>query len=150
MKSFHNDWQQCQTTKISLYSNKGGFPGGSVTKNPPANTGDMGLTPHPGKSRMPGSNWTHAPQLLNLYSRAWEAQLLKPARPTEPMPRNKRSQCSEKPARPKEEPPLTATREEPTQQQRPSTHRNKWKKIFLNSKGRVLKHLVSVVPACQH
>ena len=25
-----------------------GFPGGSVIKNPPANAGDMGLTPGPG------------------------------------------------------------------------------------------------------
>ena len=27
-----------------------GFPGGSVVKNPPANAGDMGLIPGPGRS----------------------------------------------------------------------------------------------------
>ena len=34
----------------------GGFPGGSVVKNPPANAGDMGLSPGPGRSHMPWSN----------------------------------------------------------------------------------------------
>ena len=42
--------------KISLcYSRKGGFPGGSVVKNLPANagaSGDMGLVP--GSGRFPG------------------------------------------------------------------------------------------------
>ena len=32
------------------------FPGGPVIKNPPANTGDMGLSPGPGRSHMPWSN----------------------------------------------------------------------------------------------
>ena len=30
-----------------------GFPGGTVVKNLPANAGDTGLTPGPGKSHMP-------------------------------------------------------------------------------------------------
>ena len=34
----------------------GGFPGGAVVKNPPANAGDMGLSPGPGRSHMPRSN----------------------------------------------------------------------------------------------
>ena len=33
-----------------------GFPGGAVVKNPPANAGDMGLSPGPGISHMPRSN----------------------------------------------------------------------------------------------
>ena len=33
-----------------------GFPGGAVVKNPPANAGDMGLSPGPGRSHMPRSN----------------------------------------------------------------------------------------------
>ena len=33
-----------------------GFPGGAVVKNPPANAGDMGLSPGLGRSHMPGSN----------------------------------------------------------------------------------------------
>ena len=33
-----------------------GFPGGTVVKNPPANTGDTGSSPGPGRSHMPQSN----------------------------------------------------------------------------------------------
>ena len=33
-----------------------GFPGGAVVKNPPANAGDMGSSPGPGRSHMPQSN----------------------------------------------------------------------------------------------
>ena len=32
------------------------FPGGTVGKNPPANAGDMGLSPGPGRSHMSLSN----------------------------------------------------------------------------------------------
>ena len=33
-----------------------GFPGGAVVKNLPANAGDMGSIPGPGRSHMPRSN----------------------------------------------------------------------------------------------
>ena len=33
-----------------------GFPDGAVVKNPPANAGDTGLSPVPGRSHMPQSN----------------------------------------------------------------------------------------------
>ena len=33
-----------------------GFPGGAVVKNPPANAGDMGSSPGPGRSHMPRSS----------------------------------------------------------------------------------------------
>ena len=33
-----------------------GFPGGAVVKNPPANAGDTGSSPGPGRSHMPQSN----------------------------------------------------------------------------------------------
>ena len=33
-----------------------GFPYGAVVKNPPANAGDMGSSPGPGRSHMPQSN----------------------------------------------------------------------------------------------
>ena len=33
-----------------------GFPGGAVVRNPPANAGDMGLSPGPGRSHMLQSN----------------------------------------------------------------------------------------------
>ena len=32
-----------------------GFPGGAVIKNPPANAGDTGPSPGPGRSHMPQS-----------------------------------------------------------------------------------------------
>ena len=32
------------------------FPGGAVVKNPPANAGDTGSIPGPGRSHMPWSN----------------------------------------------------------------------------------------------
>ena len=32
------------------------FPGGTVVENPPANAGDTGLSPGPGRSYMPQSN----------------------------------------------------------------------------------------------
>ena len=32
------------------------FPGGAVVKNPPADAGDMGSSPGPGRSHMPWSN----------------------------------------------------------------------------------------------
>ena len=58
-----------------------GFPGDSVVKNLPANAEDMGSIPDPGRSHMPGINWTHAPQLLSLSSRAFELQLMKATYP---------------------------------------------------------------------
>ena len=58
------------------------FPGGRVVKNPPANAGDTGSSPGPGRSHMPWSNEAHAPQLLSLCSRAREPQLLSPSATT--------------------------------------------------------------------
>ena len=53
-----------------------GFPGGAAVKNLPANAGDTGSSPGPGRSHTPRSNYAHAPQLLSLCSRAREPQLL--------------------------------------------------------------------------
>ena len=33
-----------------------GFPGGAVVENPPANAGDTGSSPGPGRSHVPRSN----------------------------------------------------------------------------------------------
>ena len=49
------------------------FPGGAVVKNPPANAGDTGSSPGPGRSHMPQSNSAHAPQLLSLRATTTEA-----------------------------------------------------------------------------
>ena len=51
---------QLKTKKI------GGFPGGAVVENLPANAGDTGLSPGLGRSHMPRSNWARKPQLLSL------------------------------------------------------------------------------------
>ena len=48
--------------------------GGEVDKNPPANVGDMGLIPGPGRFHMPGNDKVRAPQILNLDSRACALQ----------------------------------------------------------------------------
>ena len=39
-----------------LWKGRGGFPGGAVVKNPPANAGDTGSSPGRGRSHMPQSN----------------------------------------------------------------------------------------------
>ena len=59
-------------------SKLGTFPGGAVVKNLPANAGDTGSIPSPGRSHILWNNWAHAPQLLSLRSRAYEPQLLSP------------------------------------------------------------------------
>ena len=46
---------------LHLKDQHGGFPGGSVVKNPPANAGDMGSSPGPGGSHMPWSNYAREP-----------------------------------------------------------------------------------------
>ena len=40
----------------AIKEDKKGFPGGSVVKNPPANGGDTGSNPGPGRSHMSRSN----------------------------------------------------------------------------------------------
>ncbi|NIG60847.1 WD repeat-containing protein 31 isoform 1 [Pontoporia blainvillei] len=43
--------------KVKIWNqDSGGFPGGAVVKNLPANAGDMGTSPGPGRSHMPWSN----------------------------------------------------------------------------------------------
>ena len=46
-----------------------GFPGGAVVENLPANAGDTGSSPGPGRSHMSRSDWAREPQLLSL--RVW-------------------------------------------------------------------------------
>ena len=47
----------------------GGFPGGAVVGNLPANAEDTGSGPGLGRSHMPRSGWAREPQLLSL--RVW-------------------------------------------------------------------------------
>ena len=43
-----------------------GLPGGAVAKNLPANAGDTGSIPHPGRSYMSRSKKARVPQLLSV------------------------------------------------------------------------------------
>ena len=58
------------------------FPGGTVVKDLPANSGDTDLNTSPGRSHMPQSNKARVPEVLNLRSRAHEPQLLSPCATT--------------------------------------------------------------------
>ena len=69
----HNDNLKCYIKTVEW-----GFPGGTVVKNLPANTGNTGASPDPGRSHMPWTNLARVPQALSLCSRAREPQLLKP------------------------------------------------------------------------
>ena len=42
--------------QISIRNYGEDFPGGTVVKNPPANAGDTGSSPGPGRFHMPQSN----------------------------------------------------------------------------------------------
>ena len=111
------------------------FPGGSEVQNLPANAGDTGSIPGPGRSHMPWSKQACVPQLLSQCSRAQEPPLLSPQAATtketcsrEPMPRK------EKPTPQLQGSPTPTTNEESMQQQgprRPETHRIIFKKELL-------------------
>ena len=49
-----NRWEEAVFS--SLKNELQGFPGGTVVKNPPANAGDTGSSPGPGRFHMPRSN----------------------------------------------------------------------------------------------
>ena len=48
--------QTISIQEVSLKMQLQGFPGGAVVKNPPANAGDTGSSPGPGRSHTPRSN----------------------------------------------------------------------------------------------
>ena len=52
--------------------------GASWVKNSPANAGDMGSVPSPGRCYMLWSNQASVPKLVSLRSRAQKLQLLSP------------------------------------------------------------------------
>ena len=102
------------------------FPGGAVVENPPANAGDTGFCPGPGRSHMPRSNKARAPQLLSLRSRARKPQLLKVHRPRACAPQQREATTTRN--------PRTATKSSPrspqlekahAQQRRPNADKNK-------------------------
>ena len=94
-----------------------------MVKNPPANAGDMGSIPGPGRSYMPGATkpgaakhrnyWTSALEPVSCSYWAGAPQLPKPSS-LEPVLHQKRSCQMDKPEHHNEEkPPLTANRESP-------------------------------------
>ena len=62
------------------------FPGGAVVKNPPANAGDMGSSPGPGRPHMPWSNKAHVPQLLSPRAATTEARAPRARAPQQEKP----------------------------------------------------------------
>ena len=48
--------EQVNTINYTVRKTKWGFPGGTVVRNPPANSGDAGSSSGPGRSHMPRSN----------------------------------------------------------------------------------------------
>ena len=90
-------WERSVYNK-HIRSRRRGFPSGTMVQNPPANAGDTGSSPGPGRSHMPRSNWVRAPQLLSLRSRVCELQLLSPrATTTEARAPRARAPQQEKP-----------------------------------------------------
>ena len=63
--------------KNTLKDTTWGLPGGSVVKRLPANAGDTGSVPDPGRPHRPRCTVV-VPQFLSLRSRAGELQLQKP------------------------------------------------------------------------
>ena len=100
-----------------------GFPGGTVVKKPPANAGDAGLIPGPGRFHLPRSNWDRELQPL-------KPPCLQPVlrnEPRTPQPERARSQqqepCTLQPerARSQQREPRTPQPERArSQQRRPS------------------------------
>ena len=71
----HTPSGQCSNQKYLLSVAKGGFPGGSVVKDPPANVGDAGLICGLGRSSAGGNSNPFQYSCLenSMNSRAWQA-----------------------------------------------------------------------------
>ena len=54
--SFYLDLPEKVELHLELKLDTGDLPGGAVVKNPPANAGDTGSSPGPGRSHMPRSS----------------------------------------------------------------------------------------------
>ena len=62
------------------------FPDGPMDKNPPANAGDIGSIPDPGRFHMPQKNVVHEPQLLNPHATTTVAPAARARAPQQEMP----------------------------------------------------------------
>ena len=63
-----------QLKHVDLKNSFQGFPCGAVVERPPANAGDTGSIPGPGRSHMLRCNWARAPQLLSPRATTTEAR----------------------------------------------------------------------------
>ena len=79
-----------------------------LAKNPPANVGDVGSIPSPGRFHMLQGNYARAPQLPRSRARML---------PLKPVLCNKKSRCSEKPKRPSQRAAPTCRNERKPAQQ---------------------------------
>ncbi|XP_059989560.1 STE20-related kinase adapter protein alpha isoform X5 [Lagenorhynchus albirostris] len=61
--------QHVQRPRVKKEQDRG-FPGGAVVESPPADAGDMGSCPGPGRSHMPQSGWAREPWPLSLRIRS--------------------------------------------------------------------------------
>jgi len=100
-----------------------GFPGGSVVRNPPTNSGNTGLIPGARGFGMTQSNWACAPQLSILCSRAQEPHYWSPCA-LDSVLRNKRSQWEAACALQQRVDPAHPTREKSARHRRPSIAKN--------------------------
>ena len=55
-KDVLSSWKPLRAIITQFKTDYEGFPGGAAVKNPPANAGDTGWIPGPGRSHMPWSN----------------------------------------------------------------------------------------------
>ena len=76
---FYSHTSSLLTRNVDLRHITWDFPGGTVDRNPPANAGDRGSSPSPGRFHMLWATKAYAPQLLeSVSSRACEPQLMNP------------------------------------------------------------------------
>ena len=80
-------------TVLTMYSdstcsedNLLGFPGGAGARNLPANEGDTGSSPGPGRSHRLRNNWAGAPQLLSPCAIITEAHVPRARAPQQEKP----------------------------------------------------------------
>ena len=112
-------WPSYSWKKKSLGN---GFPGGSVIKNLPANEGDLGWIPGPGRSHM---LWTAKLMCHNYWACALEPGNHHYWARAPRVPKTREATMMRSPhTATREQPPLTTTREKPVLQRRPSTARN--------------------------
>ena len=106
---------------LSIKRNNQGFPGGSVVKNPPANAGDTGSIPGPGRPHTPQTTKPHSHCAWALSPRLTATEALEP-----PSPHSARegATATRSPRRAAREGPASATGGKLAQQRRPSRDKN--------------------------